>query len=41
MLEYNNKQTFLEGVALDEIIKTHQTPFYIYSQKNITKIEND
>ena len=41
MLEYDNNQTFLEGIALDEIIKTHQTPFYIYSQRNITKKFNE
>ena len=41
MLKYTNNQTYLEGIALDKIIKTHQTPFYIYSQKNITKKFNE
>ena len=37
MLHYKNNQPYIEGVAVDDIIKTHVTPFYVYSQKAISK----
>ena len=37
MLHYKNNQPYIEGVAVDDIIKTHVTPFYVYSQKTISK----
>ena len=41
MLHYKNNQPYIEGVALDDIIKTHVTPFYVYSQKTISKTYNE
>ncbi len=38
MINYKNNRTFVEGVPLDDIIKTQSTPFYVYSQSKITKI---
>ena len=32
MLNYQNKQPYIEGVPLEDIEKVQQTPFYIYSQ---------
>jgi len=37
MLYYKNNQPYIEGVAVDDIIKTHVTPFYVYSQKAVSK----
>jgi len=37
MLHYKDNQPYIEGVAVDDIIKTHVTPFYVYSQKAISK----
>ena len=41
MLHYKNNQPYIEGVAVDDIIKTHVTPFYVYSQKAISKTYNE
>ena len=37
MLQYRNNQPYIEGVAVNDIIKTYVTPFYVYSQKTISK----
>ena len=37
MLKYKNRKPHVEGVLVDDIIKTHQTPLYVYSQKSIIK----
>ncbi|SVB64527.1 uncharacterized protein METZ01_LOCUS217381, partial [marine metagenome] len=37
MLHYKDNQPYIEGVAVDDIIKTHVTPFYVYSQTAISK----
>ncbi len=37
MLNYKNRKPHVEGVLIDDIIKTHQTPLYVYSQKSIIK----
>jgi len=37
MLHYKNNQPYIEGVSVDDIIKTHATPFYVYSQKAISQ----
>ena len=37
MLHYKDNQPYIEDVAVDDIIKTHVTPFYVYSQKAISK----
>ena len=34
---FKNNKPFVEGVCLDDIINSHSTPFYIYSQKGITE----
>ena len=38
MLQYKNNKPYIEGVLIDDIIKTQVTPIYIYSQKRIEKI---
>ena len=35
MIYYRSKKTFIEGVSLEEIARSHATPFYIYSQNKI------
>ncbi len=37
MLNYKNNQPYIEGVAVNDIIKSYKTPFYVYSQKAITE----
>ena len=37
MLHNKNNKPYIEGVAVNDIIKTHVTPFYMYSQKTISK----
>ena len=37
MLEFTNNLPFVEETSLNNIIKVCQTPFYLYSQKIITK----
>ena len=37
MLQYNDNQPYIEGVPIDDIIKTQVTPIYIYSQNCIEK----
>ena len=37
---YNNKKPFVEGVCLNELTETMETPFYVYSQKSITDAYN-
>ena len=37
MLQYKNNQSYIEGVAISDIIKTNETPIYIYSQSMISK----
>ena len=32
---FKNKVPFVEGINLNELVKTVPTPFYIYSQKSI------
>ena len=41
MLHYKNNQPYIEGIAVNDIIKTHVTPFYVYSQKTISKTYNE
>jgi len=38
MIYYHNKKTFIEGVSIEEILKFHATPFYVYSQNKIEDI---
>ena len=33
---FKNQKPFIEGVCLDELTSTIETPFYVYSQKSIT-----
>ena len=33
---FKNEKPFIEGVCLDELTTTVETPFYVYSQKSIT-----
>ena len=33
---FKNEKPFIEGVCLDELTTTMETPFYVYSQKCIT-----
>ena len=33
---FKNEKPFIEGVCLDELTTTIETPFYLYSQKSIT-----
>ncbi|MBI04891.1 MAG: diaminopimelate decarboxylase [Pelagibacteraceae bacterium] len=40
MIKYENNKPFIEGVNLEDIIKTQNTPFYIYSQNKITESYN-
>ncbi len=35
MINYHKNKTFIEGVALEDIAKSHSTPFYVYSQNKI------
>jgi len=37
MLVYKNNKPYVEAVAIDEIIKTHVTPLYVYSQNAISQ----
>ena len=37
MLQYKNNKPYIEGVLIDDIIKTQVTPIYIYSQNRIEK----
>ena len=37
MLQYKNNQPYIEDVSVNDIIKTHVTPFYVYSQNTISK----
>ena len=37
MLHYKNNQPYIEGIAVSDIIKAQVTPFYVYSQKTISK----
>ena len=45
MLQYKNNKPYIEGVLIDDIIKTQVTPIYIYSQnrieKNYTALKNN
>ena len=41
MLNYQNKQPYIEGVPLEDIEKVQQTPFYIYSQSKIIETYNN
>ena len=41
MLHYKNDQPYIEGIAVNDIIKTNVTPFYVYSQKTISKTYNE
>ena len=34
---FKNEKPFIEGVCLDELTTTVETPFYVYSQKSITE----
>ena len=38
MIYYHNKKTFIEGVSIEEIARSHATPFYVYSQNKIEDI---
>ena len=33
---FKNEKPFIEGVCLNELTTTMETPFYVYSQKSIT-----
>ena len=35
MIYYHNNKPFIEGVSIEEIARSHVTPFYIYSQNKI------
>ena len=35
IISFNNNKPFMEGVCLDELTATIETPFYLYSQKSI------
>ncbi len=35
MINYQNNKPFVEGVAIEDIVASHPTPLYIYSQKKI------
>ena len=35
IISFKNNKPFVEGVALDDLVKSLQTPFYVYSQKSI------
>ncbi len=37
MINYHNNKTFIEGVSIEDIARSHRTPFYVYSQN---KVEN-
>ena len=37
---FKNKKPFIEGVCLNEITSTIETPFYIYSQQSIMNAYN-
>ena len=37
---FKNDKPFIEGVCLDELTTTVETPFYLYSQKSITDAYN-
>ena len=37
MFHYKNNKLYIEGTAVDDIIKTNVTPFYVYSQNVISK----
>jgi diaminopimelate decarboxylase len=36
-LSYKNKKLYFDSVDISEIIKTHQTPFYLYSEKTLSQ----
>ena len=36
IISFKNDKPFIEGVCLDELTTTVETPFYLYSQKSIT-----
>jgi len=40
MLQYKNNKPYIEGVLIDDVIKTQVTPVYIYSQNCIEKNYN-
>ena len=40
-VEFKEKIPYLEGVNINEIIKSNKTPFYLYSQKEITNTYKD
>ena len=35
-IEYKDNKPFIEGLNLEDIANSHKTPFYLYSQKEIT-----
>jgi len=35
MIDYQNNKLFIEGVSIEEITRSHVTPFYVYSQNKI------
>ncbi len=35
MINYQNNKLFIEGVSIEEITRSHVTPFYVYSQNKI------
>ena len=39
-IEFKNNKPYIESLCLDNIINSHKTPFYIYSQKEIEKTYN-
>jgi len=41
MLNYKNNKPYIEGVSVDDIIKLHPTPIYVYSQESITNKYNN
>ena len=41
MLNYRNNKPYIEGISLDEIVKLHKTPIYVYSQNCIVNKFND
>ena len=34
-IKFQNNKPFFEGVCIDDLIDSQNTPFYLYSQKNI------
>jgi len=40
-IEFYKDKPFFEGICIDDLIKSHKTPFYLYSQNKIIETYND